>query len=97
MAERIIGECIGEVSETRCDILRIIRSRRKELGISAAVLDELAGLPDRYTSKLECGTKNLGRLSLPLLLDALGLKLVIVANDEAIPASTKRFVGSLKH
>jgi len=37
-----------------------------------------------------------GRLSLPLLLQSLGLKLVIVADDEAIPAVAKRFVNSLK-
>jgi hypothetical protein len=70
--------------------------RRVELGIGGGTLDEIAGLPDRYVSKLEAGMKIPGRLSLPLLLQSLGLKLVIVADDEAIPAVAKRFVNSLK-
>jgi len=60
------------------------------------VLAELAGLPDRYVSKLEAGMKTPGRLSLPLLLQSLGLKLVIVADDSALPAVVRPHVGTLK-
>jgi len=87
---------LGTVENTPCDLMRIIRARRLELGIPGAVLDEAAGLPDRYVSKLEAGVKNLGRLSLPLLLEALGLRLVVIADDATLPASTKRFVGTMR-
>lgn len=70
------------------DLVRAMRERRIQLGLSQLALDDLAGLPSGYVGKQEAmltnpGAKNargLGRDSLQLLLAALGLQIgVIVA------------------
>jgi hypothetical protein len=46
-------------------LAQAIDARRKELGIIHRDLDELAGWADGYSSKLACGMKTLGGMSLP--------------------------------
>jgi hypothetical protein len=86
---RIIG-----TAKSPTEIAKLMAVRRNELGITGRQLDQIAGLADGHTSKIECGTKNLGHISLPILLDALGLKLTIVADDATLPSQTRRALGS---
>jgi hypothetical protein len=71
-------------------LLAALRARRDELEISNETIDDIAGLSDRYTSKVLAAnypSRNLGKLSFPLLLGALGLgiaKVEIVEDPEAI-------------
>jgi hypothetical protein len=41
-------------------------------------LDDASGLQDGYSAKLICGMKSLGKVSTPLLLEALGVELLVV-------------------
>jgi hypothetical protein len=70
-------------------LVTALRRRIVELGTGMESVDEVAGLPARYTSKLlstnvRPGKKNLGPLSLGPLLGALGVKLALVADEEAL-------------
>lgn len=68
------------------DLVRAMRERRIQLGLSQLALDDLAGLPSGYVGKLEANLTNpsarnargMGRDSLPLLLGALGLQIGVV-------------------
>jgi hypothetical protein len=62
------------------DIRALIRSRLDELGVTHELADELTGMASGYTSKLMCGLKNVGAISLPAYLDALGIGLVAVVD-----------------
>ncbi len=57
---------------------RVIAERRMELGLSSLEVDELAGIAQGLTSKVECGDKKLGPLTLEYLLETLGLRLALV-------------------
>jgi predicted transcriptional regulator len=67
------------------ELATALRNRRLELGMSQLELDHRSGLPDGYTAKLELvasnptakNARNIGRLSLPLMLEALGLTLIV--------------------
>ena len=70
------------------DLIRAMRERRIQLGLSQLALDDLAGLPSGYSGKCEAvltnpkarNARSIGKDSLPLLLAALGLQIgVIVA------------------
>jgi hypothetical protein len=52
--------------------------------MSGATLDEITGLPDRYTAKLfgPKQVRRIGMVSLGPLLQALGLRLVAVEDPE---------------
>ena len=76
------------------DLAHLFADRRKALGIPQRALDDAAGLQDGYVSKVECGTRRLGHISLPVLLSALGLRLIVVEAGEPLPASVAALVGS---
>ena len=78
------------------EIAKLIARRRYQLGISSRHLDQIAGLADGHTSKIECGSKKLGDISLPALLATLGLRLAVVADDESLPLQTQYARGSSK-
>jgi hypothetical protein len=74
--------------QSREDLLALLRDRREELDLSLEVLAEIAGLPARYPNKLLSlkPTRNLGPLSMSVILGALALKIVrveIVVDEEA--------------
>lgn len=71
------------------EIVECLAARRYELGITQRAIDQIAGLADGHTSKIECGTKRLGDISLPALLATLGLRIAIVAEDERLPERTR--------
>jgi hypothetical protein len=73
---------------------RIMRERKDQLGISNNCLDELAGLSDGYANKLMARppAKNLGTLTFDLLLQALGLKLIVVEDIETMQRYASQLV-----
>ena len=82
-SERITGDAAARgmpigVARSYEDIVAACRSRRQELGLPQLTIDEIAGLQSGYVGKIECGDKRLGPMSLPCLLGALGLELVMV-------------------
>ena len=72
-----MGEAIGTTTSLE-GLTSILTERRRELGLSQLLVDDIAGLPSGYTAKVECRIKGLGKLSLPCLLGALGLELAVV-------------------
>jgi hypothetical protein len=66
------------------DLLAALRQRKEELNASMATIDEVAGLPQGYVSKLLAQIKGISRTSLGPLLGALGLKLLVVEDPEAL-------------
>jgi hypothetical protein len=50
-----------------------IDARRRALGITFEALDQISGVADGYSSKLACGLRSFGPMSLPSILDALQL------------------------
>jgi hypothetical protein len=78
MAERRLA-IVGNYDE----LTAALRARVAELGTTFDGLDELSGLPERYTQKvLSRGCKSLGRVSLGPILQTLGLKLAVIVDDE---------------
>jgi hypothetical protein len=67
------------------DIVAALRARKEALDISNETVDGIAQWADGYAGKLLCPEpmKGLGRLSLPSLLEALGVALVLVEDSAA--------------
>jgi hypothetical protein len=84
MVESVAPRAIGRVEDSE-SLLRAIRSRVLELGLTHENLDELIGWAGGYSGKLlnSPPTRRLGHFSLFLLLQALGLSLILV-EDNAI-------------
>lgn len=63
---------------------KALRARWMELSVRGESLDEVGGLPVRYTAKLlaEYPTRSLGPASLGPLLGVLGVMLVVVEDEE---------------
>jgi transcriptional regulator with XRE-family HTH domain len=66
-----------------------LAARRRKLGLTQLDLDALAFLTDSHTSRLECGTKNYGDVSLAATLAALGAVLVLVPVEDEQAATTR--------
>lgn len=68
------------------DLVEALRARKEAIDISNELLDHLAGLQPGYVSKVLAPTriKGLGPISLPALLGALGVALVLVEDTAAI-------------
>lgn len=65
------------------DLVDALIQRRKSLGFSQLELDDRSGLQVGYTGKIECWKnrkhgRGLSIVSLPLVLEALGLGLIVV-------------------
>lgn len=88
MGYKLVGS-----ATTPVEIAKLLQRRRYELGISGEALGNIAGLADRHLSKIECGTKGLGSMSLPTLLSALGCKIILVADDKKIPNQVRNCLG----
>ena len=59
-------------------VMAVAKIRRKHLGLSQLLVDELSGLQNGYTGKLEAGIRGLGKVTIPLLLGALKLELAVM-------------------
>jgi hypothetical protein len=66
------------------ELVNLVRRRQEELGVACLTVDEVAGLAGGHFSKLTCGTKKFGLLSIFLVLSALGLRIRIEEDPEAI-------------
>jgi hypothetical protein len=71
------------------DLIDALRNRAVELELTHLATDALAGLAHGHTGKLFCGTRGLGNVSLPALLDALGVSLVLVEDPAKAEASRR--------
>ena len=82
------------------DLVRAMRERRIQLGLSQLALDDLAGLPSGYVGKQEAmltnprakNARGLGRDSLQLMLAALGLQLGLI-----VAPNRRKFHAWRKH
>jgi hypothetical protein len=76
------------------DLHRIMRARAVELAISREALDDLAGLHHGYSAKLLAPKpiRKLGDLSLSCVLPALAIRLIAVADPEALERISSRLV-----
>lgn len=70
---------------TMDELLAALRHRRDELDVTHAVLDDISGLQSGYVSKLLAPRpiKHLGPVSMPALLGALAVGLVLVEDPSA--------------
>ena len=63
-----------------------LKQRMHELGVTMETLDDIAGLPTRYVSKLFAprAMKTLGKISLGPLIGALGIKLIVAEDAQQL-------------
>ena len=100
-----MNDVLGE-AETYDQLAAILAARRQSLGLSQMDLGYIAGLQDGYIAKLEIGHKGdnaprvrkragrtAGPMSLYVWLKALGVKLVVVKDDDALPPQIKDRAG----
>ena len=73
-------------------LVQVLRARIAELGIVFDTVDSIAGLPSRYAAKLLSNEpiKHLGAVSLFPVLAALGLRIRLEPDDQAIEKLSKR-------
>lgn len=58
---------------------KVLAARRRELGLTQLMVDDIAGVQQGYTGKIEAGVKCLGDMSFNAILGALGLKAVLLS------------------
>ncbi len=69
---------IGVVVVTEmAELTRLLAMRRYELGLSQTDFDAAAGWADGYAAKVEAGYRTYGKNSLPIALQALGVRLEV--------------------
>ncbi len=87
----MVDRVIAEVRDYQ-QLISALRARVVELGAAGETLDDVAGLPLRYTMKLlaPMPLKTLGRTSMGPLLGVLGLKLLVVEDTEALERVRRR-------
>jgi hypothetical protein len=73
-------------------LLDALRARAQQLGITRIEIDDIGGLTNGYASKLlsPAPMKYVGRASLGPLLGALGIKLIIVEDEDQMRRIEKR-------
>jgi hypothetical protein len=59
------------------ELVQVLDARRRQLGMRMADLDYTYGLQEGYAAKLICGMKTLGPVSLPLMLQTLGMEILV--------------------
>jgi hypothetical protein len=84
-------EIIGEFS-SYAGLHAILRARALEMGISRETLDTISGMPAGYSAKLLAPRpmRTLGAMSMPALLPVLGLKLVVMEDEEKVQQYAER-------
>lgn len=79
----------GRIISTTASFYQAIRDRRQGLGLSHLEVDDLAGLAEGHTSKIEAFGRHYNKRVLSItdtlapLLDALGLALVVMPASDA--------------
>jgi hypothetical protein len=77
---------------TAADMVALFVARAAELGFSHREVDEIAGLGDGYFSKVACGDRKPGALTIERICGALGLAFVpfaIGAAQEGVGVGSK--------
>jgi hypothetical protein len=64
-------------------LVSAMASERRRLGFSQLAVDDRVGLTCGHTAKIEAGHRGLGSISLPNMLDALGLVIVLMPAGDA--------------
>jgi hypothetical protein len=64
-------------------LARALDARRRLLGMTMVECDNKSGLQEGYSAKVFAGIRGFGHLSLPTLLDTLGVDMLIVPRDLA--------------
>jgi hypothetical protein len=59
------------------ELVQYLDARRRQLGMRMSDLDYKSGLQEGYAAKLICGMRSLGPVSLPLMLQTLGLEILV--------------------
>src|SRR5262249_34358487 len=78
--------------ESYDQLIAALRDRIVELGVVFDTVESVAGLPQRYAAKLlaERPTKHFGAVTLFPVLSALGLRMRLEPDDQAIATLSKR-------
>jgi hypothetical protein len=89
---------VGEVRDYH-QFTEVLRRWILELDTTYECIDEIAGLQDRYLSKLiqRSPVRNFGPTTLSPVLGALGLKLLLVIDTEKLAKLRPRYVPRRKH
>lgn len=76
------------------DLRQALRDRCDELSVARLTVDRVGGLPDGQTSKLLAPVRaqEMGRLSFPAMLAALGLAIIVVEDAESLAKIRHRLV-----
>jgi hypothetical protein len=74
----------------------MLRSWVFDIGSSLEAIEDVAGLPTRYTASLLAGdpAKSLGRSSMGAILGALGLRLIVAVDEPALQKIRHRLTPS---
>jgi transcriptional regulator with XRE-family HTH domain len=67
------------------ELMQTLAARRRQLGMTQLEVDDKAGFQDQYCGKLEIGTRRVGPMSLPTLLQTLGVELLVTLPPDAAP------------
>jgi transcriptional regulator with XRE-family HTH domain len=79
-------------------LTQALAARRRSLGLRQLDADEKSGLQGGYVSKIECGARRLGPLSLPMLLAALDCDLLLAPRTGSEPAEARTVsAGRVQH
>jgi hypothetical protein len=62
------------------EVIQVLDARRRQLGLRMEDVDGKAGFQDNYAAKLFAGMRNLGPMSLPVLLETLGVEIMLSLN-----------------
>jgi hypothetical protein len=81
------------------DLRNAIRARCDEFDVSRQTVDRVGGLPDGQTAKLLAPVRRqeMGRISFPAMLGALGLAVVVVEDRDAIAGLRHRLTPRSGH
>lgn len=74
-------------------LIEALRQRKAELGLSCLLMDELSGLPAGYTGKVlgPRRIKSLGAISTDAINGALGVKLAVIEDPDAMKRMAPRW------
>jgi hypothetical protein len=83
---------IGRLIATYDDVVDVFRARADELELSRLEIDHLSGLASGHSSHLlaKKHTQRFGVISLRLMLDTLGLRLLVVEDPDLTARTLKR-------
>jgi hypothetical protein len=85
------------LAHNETELLTAIRARIAALDVSYDTVDRIAGLPDRFASKLLCDPpmRSISQATLWLLMGAIGFQLALIPDPEAFAKVQTRLVKRL--